>query len=728
MSLHQSKRTLFRHLLLLVTALGAKSASAAQVHGSVRLEGHPVSQAVVKLTSPASSREFVTGPEGGFNVELPDGSYVASVRGFEVDASPVVVAGKEVSLDIALKPARIREEVVVAATRSRTAISSVGVSASVLDETDLRDRQTVRLTDALSELPGLNTATTGGVGAQASLFVRGGESRFARVLIDGVPVNEPGGFFNFGTLLTPDVERVEVVRGSFGTLYGSDALAGVIALQTASLEGGRRLKGSAGGGDLGSSSFALSGNATKGRLSGAVSLGHTKTDNAGENADFKSDLIAASFERRLNHEASILGSFRFNSSEGGTPGPTVFGRPDLDARYERDLLIGSLASNFRSGVVSHSIRFGFKRDNQLSTNPLDSGSYLPAYGSQKAAFASYDFPNPAGYANNTDRLFGTYELRAQAGRHSLTAGGDVEKESGDLGNVGETPLSPTRTSYGGFLQDQIALSSRAFGTLSLRVEHNGSTGTTMVPHASAAFVAVRGSRFDLTLRASGGAGIKAPSFFESYGTSSFALGNPELKPERARTYDGGADLRVGETLKLQATYFHHQYLDQIAYKVVSYTPFVGTYENLGETRVRGVEVSGEWRPTSRLRFLPSYTFQDSAIVTSASTDPQLAVGQELRRRPRNQGSLTAEATVSKVTIAATVVSIGDRVDSDFLGIGLTDNPSFTRLDLRTAVRLHPHARILAALENATDANYQEVLGYAALPRRFRILLSLDSAK
>lgn len=727
MSFHRSSQTLFR--LLFVAALGVSSVSAAEIRGSVKTQdGQAVSQAVVRLSSSASSHEAVTGTRGEFSLDVPDGSYVATVRGFEVDASKVVVAGHDIALDISLRPARIREEVVVAATRSRTAISSVGVSASVLDDSDLKERQTLRLTDALSELPGINTATTGGVGAQSSLFVRGGESRFARILIDGVPVNEPGGFFNFGTLLTPDVERIEVVRGSFGTLYGSDALAGVISLQTIPMDGGRRLRGSASGGDLGSSSFSVTGSEKRGPLSGAISLGRSKTDNEGPNADFRSDLLAASFERRLSSDGSIFGSFRLNTSEGGTAGPTVFGRPDLDARYERDLMIGSLGSHFRSGPLSHSVRVGFKSDDQLSTDPLDSGSYRPVYGPQRAAFDSSDFSNPNGYANNTDRLFGTYEVRGQIRSHSLTAGGDIERETGELGTVGDPPLSPKRVSYGAFLQDQIALTSRAFGTLSLRAEHNGSTGTTLVPHASAAWIAARGSSFDLTLRASGGAGIKAPSFFESYGTSSYALGNPDLQPERGRTYDAGADLRLGDRLKLQATYFHHQYLDQIAYKVVSYSPFIGTYENLGETRARGLEAAFEWRPSSHLRFRSNYTFQNSEIVTSTSTDPQLAVGKELRRRPRHQGSVTAEASHARGTLAATVVSTGERADSDFLGIGLTENPGFTRLDLRAAVRLNPHVRILAALENATDANYQEVLGYAALPRRFRISLSLDSAK
>jgi vitamin B12 transporter len=727
MSLSRSFRTLCRFALLV--AIGAPRASAATVHGVVKTQaGQPVSQVVVRLSNAAAAHEAVTGSQGEFHMDLPDGSYSPAVRGFEVDPAPVVVAGQDLALEISLRPARVREDVVVVATRSRTAISSVGVSASVLDETDLRERQTLRLTDSLAELPGLAVAATGGAGAQSSVFVRGGESRFARVLIDGVPVNEPGGFFNFGTLLTPDVERVEVVRGSFGTLYGSDALAGVVALQTFSLGGPSRLRGEAGVGDLGTDSFSATGQGTREAWSGSLSFGRTKTGNAGPNADFHSNLFAAALERSVNASGSVLGSFRLNTSEGGTPGPTLFGRPDRDARYARDLMIGTVASQFRIGRLTHSARLGFKRDDQLSTNPLDSGAYRPAFGGRQAAFDSSDFPSPKGYANVTDRLFATYELRGQMGSHSLTAGGDLERETGRLGDVGGEPLAPRRVSYGAFLQDQIAFTSRAFGTVSLRAEHNGSTGTTLVPHASAAWIVARGANFDLTLRGGGGAGIKAPSFFESYGMSSFALGNPDLKPERARAFDGGVDLRIGGRFKLQATWFRHRYLDQIAYKVVSYSPFAGTYENLGETKASGFEFSAEWRPSSHLRFVSNYTLQDSEIVTSVSTDPLLAPGKELLRRPRRQGSITSEWALARATFAATLVSVGRRADSDFLGIGLTENPGFTRLDLRAALRFNAHARVLAAVENATNASYQEVLGFPALPRRFRITLNLDSAK
>jgi outer membrane cobalamin receptor len=115
-------------------------------------------------------------------------------------------------------------------------------------------------------------------------------------------------------------------------------------------------------------------------------------------------------------------------------------------------------------------------------------------------------------------------------------------------------------------------------------------------------------------------------------------------------------------------------------------------------------------------------------VTSASSDPLLAEGRELRRRPRRQGSVTAEVTLSRATLAATLVGVGKRSDSDFLGIGLVENPGFKRLDVRAAYQVSAHARVQAALENASNAEYQEVLGFAALPRRFRISLAFDSVR
>ena len=194
---------------------------------------------------------MTTGPDGSFRVDgLAAGEYAASVDapGLELREAATVAVGAVGSpgsparasrLDLVLAPAPVTERVVVSATRGEATLSSLGVAADVLDRQRIDDRAAPSLLPLLQEVPGVATARAGQTGLQASVFVRGGESRYARVLVDGVPVNQPGGAFDFGTAVPFELERVEVVRGAASSLYGTDALAGVISLQTRRARAGR---------------------------------------------------------------------------------------------------------------------------------------------------------------------------------------------------------------------------------------------------------------------------------------------------------------------------------------------------------------------------------------------------------------------------------------------------------------------------------------------------------
>ena len=190
----------------------------------------------VTLDGPAGERRVTTGPDGTFRASgLAAGEYAASVDapGLELrEPSTARVGAGESRLDLVLAPAPVSERVVVSATRGEATLSSLGVSADVLDRQRIDDRAAPSLLPLLQEVPGVATARTGQTGLQASVFVRGGESRYACVLVDGVAVNQPGGSFDFGTVLPFELERVEVVRGAASSLYGNDALAGVVSLQT----------------------------------------------------------------------------------------------------------------------------------------------------------------------------------------------------------------------------------------------------------------------------------------------------------------------------------------------------------------------------------------------------------------------------------------------------------------------------------------------------------------
>jgi vitamin B12 transporter len=295
---------------------------------------------------------------------------------------------------------------------------------------------------------------------------------------------------------------------------------------------------------------------------------------------------------------------------------------------------------------------------------------------------------------------------------------DVERETGGLGTPPDL-LSPDRTNVGGYLQDRVVLGSRVFATLGARVEHNDSFGTRAVPRAAVAWRA-RGGADATTLRASGGEGIKEPSFFESFGVSEVALGNPDLKPEKSRTFDVGVEQRLlAGRLRLDATAFHHEYRDQIAFTVLSFSPFRGTYDNLGKTRARGAELSVEAVPTPAVSLSAHYTFTDGEILESTSTSGVNAPGQRLLRRPRHQAALSAHAGAGRLAFGATVFLMGARPDSDFAGLDLTENPGHTRVDVRGRVRVVGGLEAFAVAENLFDREYQDALGYPALGRTVR---------
>jgi vitamin B12 transporter len=251
------------------------------------------------------------------------------------------------------------------------------------------------------------------------------------------------------------------------------------------------------------------------------------------------------------------------------------------------------------------------------------------------------------------------------------------------------------------------------------VERNDSYGTEAVPRVALALRLKEGSDA-ATLRSSFGMGIKAPSFFESFGESFFAKGNPDLAPERSRTLDLGIEQRLFDSrLRATLTGFYSEYRDQIAYTLVDPDTFEGTYTNLGETRARGLELEVDTRPLPWLALFGQYTYNDTEIIESGSFNPIYAEGEPLLRRPRHQGAFTAQLAFPRWTASLTVVSVGERADSDFVGIGLTENPGYTRLDAR--VRVHVIGPLEAWLigENLTDESYQQTLGYPALPRSVR---------
>jgi vitamin B12 transporter len=727
-----SLRPLSRSVVWLLLFLSARVATAeappGSLEGVVRTSDDLALPGVaVTLDGPSGKRRVSTGPDGAFRASgLEAGEYAASVDAPGLELRPparATVGAGESRLDLVLAPAPVSERVVVSATRGEATLSSIGVAADVLDRQRIDDRAAPSLLPLLQEVPGVATARTGQTGLQGSVFIRGGESRYACVLVDGVAVNQPGGSFDFGTVLPFELERVEVVRGAASSLYGNDALAGVVSLQTRRARPGEspslRAEGEAGSFDWQRGLVATSG--ARGRFDWSAGVQRLTTDNEEPNSRFEQTAAALSAGARIDSRTDARAVVRLDDNATGTPGPTAFGRPDQDASFERQDLVVSALVRRAEPRLSQQLSVGYARTEQLSLNPVDSGLWVPEWDGASGSFPLFDFPNEAGFQNRTARLAAGYQADLSIGRrHLLTAGGDVEHETGDLGNRAEELLTPERTNFGAYVQDRLLLGSRAYLTAGGRVERNGSYGTHAVPRAALA-VRLRDGEDATTLRASAGLGIKEPSFLESYGESFFAKGNPDLDPERSATFDAGVEQRLfGSRLRASVTAFHNEYRDQIAYTVVDFNTFEGSYVNLAHTRAQGIEVALEARPITPLQLFGQYTYLDGEILESPSDfDPVYAVGEPLLRRPRHQGSLSAQLSFPRWSAGATLVRVGGRADSDFVGLGLTRSEAYTRLDARLRLRVAGPVEAFVTGENLLDAAYQDVLGYPALGRSVR---------
>src|SRR5687767_9667669 len=185
-------------------------------------DGVPLPQVPLRLVGASTSVTVVTTAGGRFTVSLPAGHYriESGLSGLRVGApAEARVTEPETRLDVILAAAPVGEHLVVAAARGEAASSSLGVTVSALDHDRIAGREALAFTQLLQDLPSVVVNRSGPIGRQATVFVRGGASTHTRVLVDGVPVNEPGGFFDHGSQLGLEVQQVEVVRGAASSLY-----------------------------------------------------------------------------------------------------------------------------------------------------------------------------------------------------------------------------------------------------------------------------------------------------------------------------------------------------------------------------------------------------------------------------------------------------------------------------------------------------------------------------
>jgi vitamin B12 transporter len=714
---------------LLALSLSLSSAPSSLTGTVVDRAGQPLPRARVRVTTGSGGASTFTGADGTFRVEADSASgctVEASLEGFTTASADCADTPLRLTLDVA----PVAEHIVVSATRTDAPASQVATSATVFDRAELERRQHPLLADLLRAAPGTTVVGTGAPGGVTSIFVRGGESNYTKVLLDGVPLNEPGGAFNFSDITTENLDRVEFIPGANSALFGSDAMTGVIQLFTRRGETARpfvdaRLE--AGSFNTVRASAGISGRHDRFDYSAAAS--RLSTDNEVPNDEFTNVTLSGSGAVQLNDTARLRVVARAERGRNGVPGQTSFGRPDLDAFFERHDGEWGVTFDQTSGPWHQNANYGLAISHQTSADLQIDPPYTPAFDGRSAPFEFSDFPFSS--RNDLRRHHATYQAdytssTARAGTHVDTALVDWDGERAILKDVlaGEsTPAS--RNNVGVSLQHQ-ALWSRAFATAGVRFEHNASFGNAVVPRAAAAYYLRQGTgRIGSTrVNVSAGLGIKEPTVLQSFSLNPSFLGNPDLKPERSRTFDAGVEQRLGrDRVRLDLTFFANRYRNIISTQTTSFDPFQSQYFNIGLTRARGVEASGDVALTKGIRARAGYTFLDSKILESTSAFSEvLQAGNWAFRRPRHSGYVQLGWNSGRASVDVTGSLVGRRVDSDFSSLEppILFNEGYRQWNVRAAGRVTRRLWITAAIDNLADRQYMEPLGYPALGRAVRV--------
>jgi len=720
--------------------------AAQTVHaGQDSISGHvldsdqkPIARARLTLVDSEGRVQGTTfsGPDGQFRIAAARTgtcTIEASLPGFQ-PATAACSQSQELRLTLTVAP--VHEAVVVTATRGEAPAGQLAASVTVFDRDQIERRQTPLVADLLRQSAGVTVLHTGGLGTQTSLFVRGGESNYNKVLLDGVPLNEPGGVFYFNNVTSENLERVELVRGSQSALFGSDAMASVVQMFTRrATTDGVDVSGMFEGGSFDTFRGSAGVAGKNGRFDYSLRGARYATDNSVPNNEFDNVTFSGAAGIELAPRTSLRFVARTEAEDVGTPGQTLFGRPDLDAAFDRtDGVFGVTFTQQLTAALEQRATYGFASSNQESTNLISDPPYTPAFEGRMAPFEFSDFPFHS--RNELDRHHLTYQVDwrlpvsgGRAGTHILTGAFDYDGERARLENVLANTVTRASRNNAGYTVQHQALWANVFVTAGLRIEDNDSFGTAVVPRASVAWTARNGGGTigDTKLKAAAGLGIKEPTILQSFSPPPFA-GNPDLEPERSRSFEAGVEQRLASgRIKLEATWFDNRFKNIISTRTISFNPFTAQYFNIGLTRARGMELTGTVAPTSTLRINGGYTLLASEILESTSpNNPVFQVGQWLFRRPRHSGFTGVAWQRDRLMIDLTGVFVGRRVDSDFSSLvpAMVENDGYVTFDLRARYRLTDQLGITAAIDNLADADYMEPLGYQALGRAARVGLKV----
>ncbi|MFZ0519666.1 MAG: TonB-dependent receptor [Candidatus Acidiferrales bacterium] len=707
--------------------------------------GRAVAGARVTLLHAMAQMEVrETNSEGKFQFDgLLAGTYqvVATAAGFEqLPIEVVLQPGEKHTLDLHLKLSALLDRVVVSAAPGGELTSQIASSVSVVTAEEIEERGAQSALDVLRGLPGTEINQSGGRGTVTSAFIRGGNSNYNLITIDGIQLNDFGGGFDLAPLPAEGVEQIEVIRGPESALYGSNAVSGVINIETIKGDGPPHFSFLGEAGSLYTWRVATTGAGLNKGFSWAYSLSRIQTRGQIQNDGYRNQTSTVSLGYSRSPRRKFNVNFFGDAGVVGLPGPWGSDPDGLfpgrdPASHQNQNLFGYQAQE----IEQFSSRFQQVTTVSVSTDRITFIS--PSEGNS--------------FTNNLRVVANTRSEIAIASRDTLVAGFEYDRDQFKnlfVEGTDDLPFLLGRNSYAFFAENRWNPSDRWFINVGVRVDDiqtdsvplNNDTGqpgiptNTLVkvtPRISAAYLARQGEGdgfFGGTrLHASFGTGFRAPDGFELAFTN-----NPALKPEESISYDAGIEQRMAhDRAILDVTYFYNKFKDQIV--TTGNLPTNFDSENIGKSRADGLETTIRIHPFQSLEFSGSYTWMNSAILALSGfaepVDP-FTVGEPLLRRPHNAAGFNATWTHKRLvlnmngTIRGAVLDVEPNDGTfacELMLPCLFRNHGYQLLNAGFAYHLPKGIEIYGRLNNFLNQRYEEAFGFPSLRLNFMAGFKVD---
>jgi vitamin B12 transporter len=664
------------------------SAQAAEIHGFVAdASGAKITGAeVVLIRNGKGVSSAVSGADGSFQIITGErGRFylVISAKGFRQLETPGFYAGRldNLARNLVLEPAWVHESVVVTDSGNPTPQPQTGASTSVLGPSDLAGQED--LVSVLRLMPGTSVAQTGQLGAQASLFIRGGDSDNNKILIDGVSAGDLGGRFDFGPLASTAIEHAEVYRGPDSDLYGADAESGVVSLTTP--HGTTNFPSFLFHGDVGdflTSQEDLSIAGARNKLDYLGEFSWLQTNNELPLDEFHVATAAGNFGWQPSGSTQIRGTVHYGVDATGVPGPWEFYQLSDDAtQKDQDLFVSGSVENQTTAAFHNTVRYGLARKREQYHLWSEGGSGIfdqfgDSFGNPVTITGANGYVvsgpvllNYAGTYPELNQLVSNRDELVYQGDYAVTPhlaaqiGFQYEDERGsEPGSSYYLPIERTNYDYRAAVHGDFK--TRLFYTLGGDLERYSLFGTQTTPRAGVSFYAMRprnGIFSGTRILFNYGDAVREPSltdqfyslysFLESNGGQSTVqqLGIKPLAAPYTRTYEGGLEQAFfSRRLIFRTSFFHNEFGRQIEYVGLDLIPQLlpnltpaeqnqleqflqanGAYEqslNTEAYRALGVEATVEGGIGRSIFLRGGYTYLDAVVQRSFTNDDVALLG------------------------------------------------------------------------------------------------------